>query len=83
MPFNFSIEGDWDETAKPYDKKISKPLKLDDSGPAPDAADLREAHSEATRASDDVRIKQLEAVTQQVLAKLRAIEERLGLEKES
>jgi hypothetical protein len=88
MPFNFEIDGDWDESSKAYDKKTPKTLKLDDSGPS-NPNDLHDESIEDKFAtagfnvvSDDVRIKQIEAVTRQVLAKLKAIEEKLGWGKE-
>ena len=88
MPFNFEIDGDWDDKTQAYDKKTPKPLKLDDSGPPPEEtlprqlANMSEDSLPQPSVTDDVRIKQLEAVTQHVLAKLRALEERLGLGKE-
>ena len=93
MPFNFSIEGDWDESAKPYDKKTGavsqtpKPLKLDDSAPAGQPAlEVHRVPVEGPYATsepeDDVRIKQLEAVTQEIYRKIKAIEAKLGFSKD-
>ena len=81
MPFNFEIEGDWnDPKTQAYDKPKPKEVALDDSEPSR-VAELVPPPISAID-NDDVRIRQLEASMQELFRKIRALEQRLGVSRD-
>lgn len=92
MPWQFEIEGDWDDKTQAYDAK-PKHVKLDDSqGPKREAISDLVSHPLGRvekkdgglekNGEDEVRLRQLEASMQELFRKIRALEQRLGVSRD-